>query len=469
MKNLGIGILFALVAPLAFSADSIVEVPNSAVNQRILKQLDLDYDCMGSDEKNLRFLLNEDAREKFSKRKFFKTQLFQHSITVVEDVQTLTEDITKKKDLGIYHTFEEMEQELQVVAQTQSGLASLKVGAQSHEGRPIYVLEITAKASEREKVNFLVTGTHHARGWISTEVPLAFIKHLTEGYGQDPVVTELLDTSVIVVVPMLNPDGGVHSRTKSTMWRKNRRKPEGNWRTGVDNNRNYPYHFGGAGASGYSGSQTYHGPEALSEIENQLVVQLTEEYGFKAGVSFHSYSELVLWPWGYTSKIQSKDHEIFARFGNEMGKIMKYKPMQASKLYPASGVFDDTMYANYGVLAYTIELGTQFVPREDDVAGIQAKSIEALRYLFTNARNPFGNTQNTPVRKAQRILERLVYHLEDPNNKVEISRDHEELSKFDSELLGKAMNGLKMHPALQDTVVQGMTRHRRHQKLHSAN
>ena len=97
MKNLGIGILFALVAPLAFSADSIVEVPNSAVNQRILKQLDLDYDCMGSDEKNLRFLLNEDAREKFSKRKFFKTQLFQHSITVVEDVQTLTEDITKKK------------------------------------------------------------------------------------------------------------------------------------------------------------------------------------------------------------------------------------------------------------------------------------------------------------------------------------------------------------------------------------
>ena len=377
MKILFKTLITACIAALPLGAESIIQVPNNAVNQRILREMDLDYDCMGGNQHQLHFLMDEHAEKKLSERKFFKTQLFKHSTTAVEDVHTLFSEITSKEDLGIYHTFEEMEAELNATAQAHPNLTTLKVGAQSHEGRPIYVLEITKKASNREKVNFLVTGTHHAREWISTEVPLAFIKHLTEGYGNDPVITQLLNTSVIVVVPMLNPDGGVYSRTRKTMWRKNRRKPEGNWMVGVDNNRNYPYHFGGAGASNWSGSQTYHGPEGLSEVENQLVVQLTEEYGFKTAVSFHSYSELVLWPWGYTSKIQSKDHNIFAKYGKKMGEILGYKPMQASKLYPASGVFDDTMYANYGVLAYTIELGKQFIPREKDVPEILEKNIEA--------------------------------------------------------------------------------------------
>lgn len=467
MRKLSKIILAASMASIPLFADSIIQVPNTAVNQRILQELDLDYGCMGHSEHHLQFLMDEHAEKAFSERKFFKTELLSQSITAVGDVDALNAEVRSKKDLGIYHTFEEMEEELNATVQSYRNLSTLKVGAQSFEGRPIYVLEITAKDSKRDKVNFLVTGTHHAREWISTEVPLAFIKHLTEGYGTDPVVTELLDTSVFVMVPMVNPDGGVYSRTKKTMWRKNRRKPEGNWMTGVDNNRNYPYQFGGAGASNWSGSQTYHGPEALSEVENQLIVRLTQEYKFKAAVSFHSYSELVLWPWGYTSKIQSKDHDIFARYGNKMGEIMGYKPMQASKLYPASGVFDDTMYADYGVLAYTIELGQQFIPNEEDVPEILEKSIAALRYLFTSARNPFGDVQETPVRKIQRLLERLVYHMEDPNNTSEIARDHVELDRFDKESLSQAMDNLQMHPSLREKITEGIARFKLHQNLYN--
>ena len=81
----------------------------------------------------------------------------------------------------------------------------------------IYVLELTNKKSKLEKVNFLVTGTHHAREWISTEVPMALIADFLTKYGEDDEVTTLLDTSRIFVIPMLNPDGAVYSRKQKRM------------------------------------------------------------------------------------------------------------------------------------------------------------------------------------------------------------------------------------------------------------
>ena len=146
---------------------------------------------------------------------------------------------------------------------------------------------------------------------------------------------------------------------------------------------------------------------------------------------------------------------------------MGYRPMQASQLYAAAGIFDDTMYADYGVLAYTIELGKQFIPKEEDVPEILDKSIKALRYLFTNARNPFGNVEETPVRQVKRILERLVYHMEDPNNTTEIARDHLKLDNFKGEVLSQAMTELNMHPALREKITAGIERFRLHHNLYS--
>ena len=63
------------------------------------------------------------------------------------------------------------------------------------------------------------------------------------------------------------------------MWRKNRRKNR--WGMGVDNNRNYSYKWGGPGASGSSWSDTFRGPSAMSEIENQVIANLQEEARFQ--------------------------------------------------------------------------------------------------------------------------------------------------------------------------------------------
>ena len=69
----------------------------------------------------------------------------------------------------------------------------------------------------------------------------------------------------------------------------------------------------------------------MSEIENQVIANLQEKHGFSAAISFHSYSELILWPWGYTSSMQTRDHAFFLKHGTIMGEIMDdYEPMQAS-------------------------------------------------------------------------------------------------------------------------------------------
>ena len=389
-------------------AAPIISVPNTEKNQVLLETLGLDFSCMGTTPERLNFHLDETAERILERHGNHKKSILAGSTLAVEDVEAQFEALMSEDDLGVYHTFAEVESELQNAAMVFSDLTNLSVAATTYESRPIYVLEITNKNSKQEKVNFLVTGTHHAREWISTEVPMAFIAEFLTKYGEDEEVTQLLDTSRIFVIPMLNPDGAVYSRTQKRMWRKNRRKNR--WGTGVDNNRNYSYKWGGSGASSSAWSDIFRGPNAMSEVENQVIENLQEQYGFSAAISFHSYSELILWPWGYTASMQTRDHAFFLKHGTIMGQIMgEYEPIQASGLYAASGIFDDYLYGEHNVAAYTIELGKQFIPAQSEVPEITSRGVQMLRYVFKNIRNGLSpNQQESEVYQLAGKIQNLV-------------------------------------------------------------
>ncbi len=400
------------LTPGLFSADLLLRIPNSALNRQMIERLDLDMGCKGVSPDYLELIVDDRARRVFKKHGRFKKSLFSQGQVVDADLEAQYRPFWGNKDLGIYHTFKEMETELKKAAEDYPALARLFTAGTTFEGRPIYALELGHSASKAQKKAFLVMGTHHAREWISTEVPLASIQDLLSNYATDLEARKILDTSTLVYVPMLNVDGGIYSRTKKKLWRKNRRVNETSG-TGVDNNRNYDYKWGVSGSSSYGDSNVYHGTEAMSEIENQTVKNLQETYGFTGSISFHSYSELVLWPFGYTSYVKAKDHEDLKRIGAGMGEIMDYEPMQSALLYPAAGDSDDYLYARYGVAAYTIELGRRFVPRKSRVKDINAKGAKALRYFFLNARDPFPGQSQDPVYRAAANLESLVGGLSD--------------------------------------------------------
>jgi carboxypeptidase T len=110
--------------------------------------------------------------------------------------------------------------------------------------------------------------------------------------------------------------------------------------------------------------ETYVGPRAFSEPETRAVRDLVAREMFRGVVTYHSYSQLILYPWGYTDKpvIDSQDREGMIGLANQMRDLMKgvhgvvYTAQQSSALYPTAGDTTDWTYGEYGIPSFTIEL-----------------------------------------------------------------------------------------------------------------
>jgi hypothetical protein len=314
---------------------------------------------------------------------------------LMEDAEAPMRRFRNVPNLGVYHTLDEVKAELDATVAAHPELARLAEIGQSVEGRKIWAIRIGSCLEDGKKPAFLFTGAHHAREWISIEVPMGLIKRLVEGYASDAAIRKLVDEREIWIVPALNPDGVQHSQTEYTMWRKNRRKnADGSF--GVDVNRNYGYKWGQEGASDDPGDETFRGTAPFSEPETRAIRDLSVAKKFVAAISFHSYSELILWPWGYTYEA-TPDGRVFSQLGTAMGRLTGYKPEQSCQLYPTSGDFDDYMYGDLGVLAFTFELGKVFIPEEPEVPAIVESNSKACLWLLENAADPFPPLQHEPL------------------------------------------------------------------------
>ncbi len=73
----------------------------------------------------------------------------------------------------------------------------------------------------------------------------------------------------------------------------------------MDANRNFGYEWGGEGASNVTCSDGYDGPEPFSESETQAIRDLLLGLGDQVAFyqNTHSYSQLIMYPWGYTEDL----------------------------------------------------------------------------------------------------------------------------------------------------------------------
>ncbi|MDD2714852.1 MAG: M14 family metallopeptidase [Candidatus Wallbacteria bacterium] len=293
-----------------------------------------------------------------------------------------------------YHTYEKVVQELNDYAKNYPQIARLEVIGQSVEKRDILAIRIGgSRGLEETKPAVLFMGAHHAREWISVEVPMAIIDRLLTLYGKDAEITKLVDSRKVWVVPMQNPDGVTHCQTKED-WRKNRRdNKDGSF--GVDTNRNYPVEWGN-GASTSPWSDTYQGPEIFSEPENQTIRDFVKREKFVTSISFHSHGEEILYPWSYTSDIKAPDFELLSDLAQGMAAINGYSPIQSADLYPCGGESDDWLYRDNKCLSFTIELASDFIPAESEVDSICLKNTDAALYLLKRAGNLWPVLKHQP-------------------------------------------------------------------------
>ncbi|KAA0002557.1 MAG: hypothetical protein FE048_03550 [Thermoplasmata archaeon] len=318
---------------------------------------------------------------------------------------------------GQYPTLEEMELELKEIAQNHPEITQLYSIGKSHMNRDIWCMEISDNPGlEEGEPGVFYMGLHHAREWPSLAICLYIIKQLTSRYGLDPEITNAINNRRVWVVPCVNPDGYYYCHDQGNDWRKNMRDNNENGKfdflvDGVDLNRNYggscngdPWgawgSLGNASVGHGQGSSVYCGPWAFSEPETQAIRNLFIENNICASITWHTFGELVLWPWCYRENTTTPDDEYLSNIGKEIALRIgtqdgegTYEPMQATELYPVTGDTTDWVYgyAHYiqgkPLFAYTIEACSEFQPSEEDLTQICQENFDGAFYLLQEAEN----------------------------------------------------------------------------------
>jgi hypothetical protein len=305
-----------------------------------------------------------------------------------------------------YHNYAETMAAINGYVQKYPDIMSRKVIGKSYQGRDIVAVKISDNAAADEaEPEVLFTHHQHAREHLTVEMALYVIREFGERYGSDSRITRMVDTRELWVIADVNPDGGEYDIASGTYrsWRKNRQPTPGSSYVGTDLNRNWYYRWGCCGGSSTSpSSSTYRGPSAGSAPEVKVVADFVRgrvvggRQQIKAHIDFHTYSELVLWPYGYTYNdtaegLTRDDHNAFATVGRAMAASNGYTPQQSSDLYITDGTINDWMWAEHRIFSYTFEMypgpnGREgFYPPDEVIERETSRNEGAVLLLLENA------------------------------------------------------------------------------------
>jgi carboxypeptidase T len=155
----------------------------------------------------------------------------------------------------------------------------------THGGRSIYAIKISDNvAQEEDEPVFLIVAGYHGNEIGGPVVALDAMIRLTEGYGTDATISQLVDEYEIWIAPVWNVDNYPDTR-------KNRR-PGG----AVDLNRNYPFLWDSdCSGSTNTSSGSYKGPSPASEPETQTMMAFSEDQRFTKVLDFHTSGRIVVY------------------------------------------------------------------------------------------------------------------------------------------------------------------------------
>lgn len=305
-----------------------------------------------------------------------------------------------------YHTYAEMTAEINQRLQQYPNIMSRRVIGKSYQGRDIVAIKISDNvATDENEPEVLLTHHQHAREHLTVEQALYLLREFGAGYGSDSRITNAVNSREIWILPDLNPDGGEYDIASGTYrsWRKNRQPNPGSSYVGTDMNRNWAYKWGCCnGSSGSKSSDTYRGSAPESTPEVKVVANFVRsrviggKQQIRAAIDFHTYGELVLWPFGWTYSdtapgMTQDDRNAFAAVGRKMGASNGYTAEQSSDLYITDGSIDDWLWGDQRIFGYTFEMypgsssGGGFYPPDEVIERETARNREAVLHLVENA------------------------------------------------------------------------------------
>ena len=243
-------------------------------------------------------------------------------------------------------------------------------GNTTEEGRPLWYVKISDNPSTNEtEPEVLYTAVHHAREPMSMTQMIYYMWYLLENYNNNDRVTGLVNETEMYFIPCLNPDGYIYNQTTNPtgggLWRKNRFVTDPDT-IGVDLNRNYGYNWGidDFGSSPDKLSETYRGTEPFSEAETKMVREFVNNHNFLATLNYHSFSNLLIFPWGYGFNTYTPDSAQYSKYGKILTwyNIYKFGTTNQTLNYYTNGGSDDWMYGEQDskpkIFSFTPEVGS---------------------------------------------------------------------------------------------------------------
>ncbi|TDG53122.1 hypothetical protein AWZ03_000665 [Drosophila navojoa] len=302
----------------------------------------------------------------------FESLLNSHNMTYsikIDNVQRLIDEQRPKQRMSSmewtqYHTLEEIYAWLDLIeARYPHVVTPFSIG-NSHEGRPIRGIKISYKPGNSA---VFIESNIHGNEWITSATITYLIDELL--VPRNPSVRDIAQNVDWYIIPVLNVDGFSYSHNVERLWRKSRLNwdPTGEC-VGTDLNRNFNYRWMEAGASADPCSQHYAGPFPESDPEiSQLTSYINNsipEGIIKIYISVHSYSQLVLSPWGHTAEefpphypqmmgvAKGFADAVFRRYGTPYNY-----GSSAATLYEVSGAGKDWAYGVKNItIPFTLEL-----------------------------------------------------------------------------------------------------------------
>ncbi|MHA2357437.1 MAG: M14 family zinc carboxypeptidase [Candidatus Heimdallarchaeaceae archaeon] len=372
------------------------------------------------------------------------------------------------ENLGPYHNYTELTEKLVSLNATFPSMVDLFSIGQTYLGNEIWCVKITDEMTTTAKMEYYIVGLHHARELISVENSLYFIDKLIFD-AQQGNYTNLLSTTEIYVIPMLNPDGLsiIHWFPEQ---RKNLRSIDDDedgsiedelervyyWNIstntsdvreidldldleigedrpgGVDLNRNYAAFWNVSGGSSEDKhDDVFRGEYPLSENETLAIQEFMDKHFFNFAVSLHSGIEAIITPWGYNLSLPINDEAEFQALIDELKLITGFPAWNETGGYQVSGGWDDFCYLYYDIMSFTIETYEEtwsglyfdhYNPPGDHILENCELTFPALMFLASSPQltynNQYPSIQVTNPSTINQVFENYTirWTMDDPEN-----------------------------------------------------
>ena len=244
------------------------------------------------------------------------------------------------------------------------GICQKTVFGLTPQGRQLACLKISDNAgTDENEPEVLFDGGIHGDEIGGPENLIRFARDLCTNYGNDPVITDLVNSREITIYPMVNPDG------RANMSRYNSNQ--------VDCNRDWGYMWNGEGNS----------PGAFSQVETRTIRNCIYNHRFVIHITYHSGEEVVLYPWCYRSA-HAPDYpalnQLSAIYTTSSGySNLQYRQSYAD--YPTNGETIDYSYGADGSDALTMEISYSKQPPASQIQYYFQNNVPSMIAMIKNA------------------------------------------------------------------------------------